>query len=174
MQKQLENAIFKDSMMGDGKVYGQLTGIKLHDDVKDEKRTKDRLNSPDLWEMSRLKYFAGKEIGPIKQVEDMDTKELNEEDVEIELNDKEPTFLVGQTSKTGVVMSPIRVVINPEGSLQMEAIKGLQYAKERRENREQRHRAMLEIGDTKVTCSLTIEGGKDRANEYKNAMFNQS
>ena len=94
-----------------------------------------------------MQYFAGKDIGPMKKVEDMDEKELNEEDVEIELNDKEPSFLIGQTSKTGVNMSPIRVVINPEGSLQMEAIKGLQYAKERRENREQKQRAMLEVGD---------------------------
>lgn len=147
IEKQLENAIFKDSQMGDGKNYGALTGIRLKDEAHELKRAQDRLNSPDMWEMSRLKYFAGKEIGPVKNVEDMDPKELNEEDVEIELNDKEPSFLIGQTSKTGVNMSPIRVVINPEGQLQMEAIKGLQFAKERRENREQKQRAMLETGE---------------------------
>lgn len=147
VEKQLENAIFKDSQMGDGKSHGALTGIRLRDETQDVKRAQDRLNSPDLWEMSRLKYFAGNEIGPGRKVEDMDPKELNEEDVEIELNDKEPSFLIGQTSKTGVNMSPIRVVIKPEGQLQTEAIKGLQFAKERRENREQKQRAMLEVGD---------------------------
>jgi ATP-dependent RNA helicase DHX8/PRP22 len=144
MKKLLDNAIFTDSQMGDGRTHGALTGIKLVDKVSDIKRAQDRLNSPDLWEMSRLKYFAGNEVAPTRKIEDMDTKELNEEDPEIELNDKEPSFLVGQTSKTGVNMSPIRVVINPEGSLQVEAKKGLQFAKERRENREQKQRAMLD------------------------------
>jgi predicted RNA-binding protein with RPS1 domain len=148
--RQLENAIFKDSLMGDGRTHGALTGIRLADEGEEQKRAGERLNSPDLWEMSRLKYFAGHEIGPIKRVEDMETRELNEEDVEIELNDKEPSFLVGQTSKTGVNMSPIRVVVNPEGSLQMEAIKGLQFAKERRENRELNHRAQLEATESVI------------------------
>ena len=171
VEKQLENAIFTDSMMGDGKTHGALTGIKLTDDNVDTKRAQERLNSPDLWEASRMKYFAGKEIGPVKKIEDMDEKELNEEDVEIELNDKEPAFLIGQTSKTGVNLSPIRVVINPEGSLQMEAIKGLQYAKERRENREQRQRAMLENGENeKVNRGLSVQG-MDSSADYRDAHF---
>lgn len=173
LDKQLENAIFKDSLMGDGRSHGALTGIKLTDENHEVKRAKDRLNSPDLWEASRMKYFAGKDLGPAKKVEDMDEKELNEEDVEIELNDKEPSFLVGQTSKTGVNMSPIRVVINPEGSLQMEAIKGLQYAKERRENREQKQRAMLETGDgEKVSASLFVQG-KDGSTDYRGTHFSE-
>jgi ATP-dependent RNA helicase DHX8/PRP22 len=173
IEKQLENAIFTDATMGDGRTHGSLTGIKLTDEVVDNKRAQDRLNSPDLWEASRMKYFAGKDIGPMKKIEDMDEKELNEEDVEIELNDKEPAFLVGQTSKTGVNLSPIRVVINPEGSLQMEAIKGLQYAKERRENREQKQRAMLEGGDgEKVNDFLRVQGKESNA-DYRNDHFNQ-
>jgi ATP-dependent RNA helicase DHX8/PRP22 len=173
LERQLENAIFKDSLMGDGKIYGSLTGIKLIEDAHESKRAVDRLNSPDLWEATRMKYFAGKDAVTTKRVEDMDEKELNEEDVEIELNDKEPSFLVGQTSKTGVNMSPIRVVINPEGSLQIEAIKGLQYAKERRENREQKQRALLESGEPeKVSASLYVQG-KDGPSDYRSRFGEQ-
>jgi len=50
-----------------------------------------------------------------------DPDEFNEEDIDIEINDKEPAFLENHTTKSGVQMSPIRVVRNPEGSLQREA-----------------------------------------------------
>ena len=60
----------------------------------------------------------------------------DENEVEIELNEKEAPFLTGQTSKGGVAHSPIRVVKNPDGSLQREALNALQYARERKEMRE--------------------------------------
>lgn len=44
------------------------------------------------------------------------------EDLEIDMNDNEPPFLRGQTTKAGVNLSPIRVVKNPEGTLQREAL----------------------------------------------------
>jgi predicted RNA-binding protein with RPS1 domain len=62
LQSQLRKAVFKDEKQGDGKVFGGITGIKL--ETKTERgRIKDRINSPDLWELSRLKYFAGNEMG---------------------------------------------------------------------------------------------------------------
>jgi ATP-dependent RNA helicase DHX8/PRP22 len=45
--------------------------------------------------------------------------------LEIELNEKEPPFLKGQTSKGGMNLSPIRVVKNPDGTLQREALNAL-------------------------------------------------
>lgn len=48
--------------MGDGKTYGSLTGIKLDTNPKDKRRAEKRLDSPDLWELSRLQYFAGGEV----------------------------------------------------------------------------------------------------------------
>lgn len=39
------------------------------------------------------------------------------EDLEIDMNDYEPPFLKGQTTKAGINLSPIRVVKNPEGTL---------------------------------------------------------
>jgi ATP-dependent RNA helicase DHX8/PRP22 len=99
----------------------------------------------------RLKYFGLTDI--VEGSKDqhsgaMDLDEVNPdkemEDVEIELNEKEPHFLEGQTTKTGVNLSPIKVVKNPDGTLQREALNALQFAKDRKELREQQHRAVLE------------------------------
>ncbi len=35
------------------------------------------------------------------------------EDINIEVNDREPPFLTGQTTKTGINLSPVRVIKNP-------------------------------------------------------------
>lgn len=40
------------------------------------------------------------------------------EEINIEMNDKEPPFLRGQTTKAGINLSPVRVVKNPEGTMQ--------------------------------------------------------
>lgn len=45
-----------------------------------------------------------------------------EEEFEIDLNDNEPDFLRGQTQRTGVEMSPIKIVKNPDGSMQRAAM----------------------------------------------------
>ena len=55
-----------------------------------------------------------------------------EEDIEVELNDVEPAFLRGQTKMTRE-LSPIRIVKNPDGSLQRAALHQGQLSKERRE-----------------------------------------
>ncbi|KAL4424788.1 hypothetical protein ABPG77_000828 [Micractinium sp. CCAP 211/92] len=67
-----------------------------------------------------------------------------EEEFEIDLNDAEPQFLRGQTTKTGVEMSPIKIVKNPDGSMQRAAMTQSALAKERRELREQQNRMLLE------------------------------
>ena len=77
-------------------------------------------------------------------MEEISEAELNEEEVEIELNQKEPEFLKGQTSKTGVKLSPIRVVKEPEGSMQRQVLNALQGARERREVRDKKHRSAME------------------------------
>ena len=45
-----------------------------------------------------------------------------EEEFEIDLNDEEPEFLKGHSTKSGVEMSPIKIVKNPEGSMQRAAM----------------------------------------------------
>ena len=63
--------------------------------------------------------------------------ESDNEDFEIELNEEEPIFLRGQSRFSGISISPIKVVQNPDGSLQRSAINQSALAKERRELRQQ-------------------------------------
>lgn len=69
-----------------------------------------------------------------------------EEEFEIDLSDVEPAFLAGQTSKNGVEVSPIKIVKNPDGSLQRAAMTQSALAKERREVKDQQHRTASEVG----------------------------
>lgn len=46
----------------------------------------------------------------------------NHEEFEIDLNDDEPEFLKGHSSRSGIEMSPIKIVKNPEGSMQRAAM----------------------------------------------------
>ena len=52
--------------------------------------------------------------------------------MEIELNEEEPIFLRGQT-KNSIAMSPIKIVKNPDGSMQRAAMTQSALAKERRD-----------------------------------------
>ncbi|EDO05376.1 RNA Helicase associated domain (HA2) family protein [Babesia bovis T2Bo] len=58
--------------------------------------------------------------------------ELDEE-IDIEINDACPTFLKGQTRRSGIELSPIKIVSNPEGSLARTIATSSTIAKERRE-----------------------------------------
>lgn len=63
-----------------------------------------------------------------------------EEEFEIDINDDEPEFLKGHSSKSGIELSPIKIVKNPDGSLQRAAMTQSALAKERRELKEQQQR----------------------------------
>ena len=62
----------------------------------------------------------------------------------MDINDDEPLFLRGQSSKSGVEMSPIKIVKNPDGSMQRAAMTQSALSKERRELREQQQRTLIE------------------------------
>ena len=62
------------------------------------------------------------------------------EETNIEVNERQPPFLTGQTTKTGINLSPVRVVKNPEGTLNRSAMNAIQYAKERRQIRQQKNK----------------------------------
>ncbi|XP_028405343.1 ATP-dependent RNA helicase DHX8-like [Dendronephthya gigantea] len=107
------------------------------DDSAREKRKVQRVTSPEKWEIKQL-ISAGvldkadypdfdDETGVLPQREDD-----SDEDVEIELVEEEPPFLNGQT-KLSVDMSPVKIVKNPDGSLQRAAMTQTALAKERRE-----------------------------------------
>ena len=42
-----------------------------------------------------------------------------EEEFEIDINEQEPAFLKGQSAKNGAEVSPVKIVANPDGSLQV-------------------------------------------------------
>jgi len=56
---------------------------------------------------------------------DLEDGVSEEEDVEIELKEKETPFLRDTTTKSGVNLSPIRVVKNLDGSLQRQALNAI-------------------------------------------------
>jgi ATP-dependent RNA helicase DHX8/PRP22 len=93
-----------------------------------------------------LRYFGKSEIKGVDQPSDELEVDVDykEDAVEIELNDREAPFLTGQTTRAGVNLSPIKVVKNPDGTLQREALNAQQFGRERREMREQQQRALLE------------------------------
>jgi ATP-dependent RNA helicase DHX8/PRP22 len=62
--------------------------------------------------------------------------EETEEETEVELAEAEPAFLRGQTKRSGQSLEPIRIVKNPDGSLQRAAMQQSSMAKERRELRQ--------------------------------------
>lgn len=92
------------------------------DDEKNTRKTRKQLSSPELWEARQLinagvlhpseypTYDAESGMGMIQSFE-------IEEEVEVEINEDEPTFLKGQT-KMSRELSPVRIVKNPDGSMQ--------------------------------------------------------
>lgn len=53
---------------------------------------------------------------------DLDEVDMVEEQAEIELNDKEAPFLMGQTTRSHVSLQPVAISKNPDGSLQRAAM----------------------------------------------------
>ena len=105
-----------------------------------------RLTSPEKFEAQQLIASGVLDVRDYPQFDDeagLMNVEKTEEELEIELNEQEPLFLRGQT-KNSVAMSPIKVVKNPDGSLQRAAMTQSALAKERRELREQQQRALMD------------------------------
>eukprot|EP01041_Mallomonas_annulata_P002732 gene2732-5380_t len=107
------------------------------DESESKRRVPKRLSSPELWEAQQLMksgvlsvseyptFDAEGGTGILQATE-------TEEELEIELNEDEPVFLRGQTKITRE-MSPVRIVKNPDGSLQRAALHQSTLSKERRE-----------------------------------------
>lgn len=74
----------------------------------------------------------------------MNLDEDGEEEFEIDINEREPPFLEGHSVRATGEMSPIKIVKNPDGSLQRAAMTQSALAKERRELREQQQRTLME------------------------------
>ncbi|KAK1442934.1 ATP-dependent RNA helicase [Babesia gibsoni] len=96
-------------------------------------RKKRIMNDMERWEQQQL-LSSGVLSRSERMGLDLMHDEDEEEEIEIELNDVVPTFLKGQTRKSGIELSPIKIVSNPEGSLARAIATSSVIAKERREN----------------------------------------
>lgn len=102
--------------------------------------TKQPLTEHELFEAQQLMRSG---VLPVEQYPTYDPElgmlavEETEEETEVELAEVEPAFLRGQTKKSGRRdLEPIKIVKNPDGSLQRAAMQQSSLAKERRELRQ--------------------------------------
>mmetsp|Transcript_57831 Transcript_57831/g.152186 ORF Transcript_57831/g.152186 Transcript_57831/m.152186 type:complete len:1158 (+) Transcript_57831:156-3629(+) len=132
-------------------LLGKVTGIKLdfadNETAKNKLRQKKKLSEYEAWEAQQLRAS-----GVLENHERLDCDEEQglladsdiEEDYEIELQEQEPVFLRGQTTKAGMTLSPVQVVKEPDGSLARAASTQTSLAKERREAREAMQQSLLD------------------------------
>mmetsp|Transcript_49475 Transcript_49475/g.55255 ORF Transcript_49475/g.55255 Transcript_49475/m.55255 type:complete len:1229 (+) Transcript_49475:28-3714(+) len=107
---------------------------------KNFRPTKQALTEHELFEAQQL-IKSG--VLPVEQYPTYDPEhgmlavEETEEETEVELADVEPNFLRGQTRRSGRRdLEPVKIVKNPDGSLQRAALQQSTLAKERRELRQ--------------------------------------
>jgi len=115
------------------------------DDEEDDRPVK-RMSSPERWELNQLIASGAmptSERPDLDEVHGLLPVEEEDREVEIELNEDEPSFLRGQTA-VSQDLSPIKVVKNPDGSLQRAALTQSALAKERRELRDQQRLQQLD------------------------------
>jgi ATP-dependent RNA helicase DHX8/PRP22 len=128
-----------------------LSGIRVKDEAALEaapRRRGRRMTSPERWEISQL-IKAG--VLDASEYPDYDEDAGGragegevEEEFEVDMNDEEPLFLRGQSARAAGAMSPIKIVKNPDGSMQRAAMTQSALAKERRELAQQQQRTLLE------------------------------
>eukprot|EP00735_Rhodelphis_limneticus_P008596 TRINITY_DN216_c0_g1::TRINITY_DN216_c0_g1_i1::g.1602::m.1602 TRINITY_DN216_c0_g1::TRINITY_DN216_c0_g1_i1::g.1602 ORF type:complete len:1212 (-),score=306.99,sp/Q54F05/DHX8_DICDI/62.60/0.0,OB_NTP_bind/PF07717.11/8e-30,HA2/PF04408.18/4.1e-30,Helicase_C/PF00271.26/2.3e-11,S1/PF00575.18/1.9e-10,DEAD/PF00270.24/6.7e-07,AAA_22/PF13401.1/0.0002,T2SE/PF00437.15/0.00029,AAA_19/PF13245.1/0.003,DUF1308/PF07000.6/0.015,MIP-T3/PF10243.4/0.031,Flavi_DEAD/PF07652.9/0.042,AAA/PF00004.24/1.6,AAA/PF00004.24/1.3e+ len=120
--------------------------VRVMDDDVGPRRAIKRLSSPELWEKKQLAASGVVQIDELPGFDEeagVQAFEETQEDLEIEINEDEPKFLKGQTRRT-LDLSPIRIVKNPDGSLQRAAMTQSALAKERRELRIQQQTSLLD------------------------------
>jgi ATP-dependent RNA helicase DHX8/PRP22 len=117
--------------------------------ISQAQKRKKRLTSPERWELRQLIASGAINAADYPELEDdlVATTETPEdlepeEEVDIEVREEEPPFLVGQTRQS-LELSPIRVVRAPDGSLNRAAMNGSNLAKERRDQKQKEAREKL-------------------------------
>ncbi|KAF5402362.1 DEAH (Asp-Glu-Ala-His) box polypeptide 8 [Paragonimus heterotremus] len=111
------------------------------------KRKVQRISSPERWELKQM-MSAG--VVEKTELPDFDEEtgllpredEESDEDIEIELVEEEPPFLKGH-GRHAMDLSPVRIVKNPDGSLQQAAMMRQALQKERREMKQQERQSQV-------------------------------
>jgi ATP-dependent RNA helicase DHX8/PRP22 len=132
-------------------INSDIGAVRVVDDSEyarssSSRRPIKRLTSPEQWEEKQLIASGVMDVRDRAEFDEeagLQSYEETEEDFEVELNDDEPQFLRGQTSIVQE-LSPIKVVRNPEGSLQRAAMTQSALSKERRELREEQRNQALD------------------------------
>ncbi|CAM9955713.1 unnamed protein product, partial [Ectocarpus sp. 12 AP-2014] len=123
-----------------GLTQEKLRAMEAEEEKKSQRAGK-HLSEQEMWEARQL-IASG--VLPVSEYPTFDPEsgmgilgnfEETEEELEIELNEDEPAFLRGQTRQSRE-LSPVRIVANPDGSMQRSALQQVQMAKERRELRQ--------------------------------------
>lgn len=111
----------------------------IDDSLSSASKTVKRISSPERWEIKQLIAAGALDAKDYPNFDDEHgvlNYEETEEELDIEIVDEEPVFLKGQT-KTAIQLSPIKIVKNPDGTMNRAALAGASLAKERRELRQQ-------------------------------------
>ena len=122
---------------------------KCVQDTSKSNRMAKQLTEQELFEAQQL-IRSG--VLPVEQYPIFDNEsgqgmlqfEETEEQTEVELADVEPSFLRGQTKRSGRDMEPVKIVKNPEGSLSRAAMEQGSLAKERRELRQAQANSLID------------------------------
>lgn len=126
---------------------GAGAAMVMDDDDVGKRKPRKHMTSPERWEAKQLAAAGVLDIRDLPDFDEdyglMNVDEEVEQEQDIELVDEEPMFLRGQTTKS-VALSPVKVVKNPEGSLQRAAMTQSALSKERRELREQQKNQLLD------------------------------
>lgn len=108
----------------------------LHVDPK--RGSAKRLSSPERFEIKQLIASGAVSAADYPDLDDDFTAGINnqeiDEEVDIEVAEKEPAFLAGQTKIT-LDISPVKIIKAPDGSMNRAALAGTQLAKERADMR---------------------------------------
>ncbi|KAJ3061758.1 DEAH-box ATP-dependent RNA helicase prp22, partial [Podochytrium sp. JEL0797] len=176
----------------DRPVITSFSEIPIVDDVDTHTAAVKRISSPERWEIKQL--IASGVLNPrdYPHIDD-DVGLLNyeekEEELDIEIVEEEPIFLKGQT-KNSIQLSPIKVIKNPDGSLNRAALQGASLAKERREIRQQQASAeadavprdlnrawadpLADRGDRQFAQDVRGAGQTENVSAWKAATFNNA
>ncbi|ELR22169.1 ATPdependent RNA helicase DHX8, putative [Acanthamoeba castellanii str. Neff] len=121
---------------------------RAEEDESTPHRPIKRMSSPEKWEWKQLAAAGVVDAREMPGFDEtngvLNNVEENEEELEVELSEVEAPFLRGQTRFSHIQLSPIKVVRNPDGSLQRAAMTQSALSKERRELRDEQRKQMLD------------------------------
>ncbi|KAH8202551.1 hypothetical protein TruAng_003262 [Truncatella angustata] len=169
-QARITSGANMESLGGGRNGYSDDNTAALAEYAAQPRRQKKRMTSPERWEIRQLIASGVAKASDYPDLEEDYNATLQgengmelEEEVDIEVREEEPPFLVGQT-KQSLELSPIRVVKAPDGSLNRAAMSGTGLAKERKELRRQEQEA--------ATAAVEAETKSDLASTWNDPMAN--